>query len=104
MWRARNPDNPRIVAALNEQSTLRFVPFASSANLMPELKEAMQLEPNERGLRAQSPELVKSCLYVERRDVSLSSQQRSSGECAYQMLGKIDVHLTSTAEIHLNDT
>jgi hypothetical protein len=46
MWRARNPDNPRIVAALNEQSTLRFVPLASSANLMPELKEAMQLEPN----------------------------------------------------------
>jgi hypothetical protein len=32
MWRARNPDNPRSVAAQNKQSTLRFVPFASSAN------------------------------------------------------------------------
>ena len=32
MWRARNPDNPRSVAAQNKQSTQRFVPFASSAN------------------------------------------------------------------------
>jgi hypothetical protein len=32
MRRARNPDNPRSVAAQNKQSTLRFVPFASSAN------------------------------------------------------------------------
>jgi hypothetical protein len=40
MGRARNPDNPRSVAAQNEQSTLRFVPFASGANLVPELKEA----------------------------------------------------------------
>jgi hypothetical protein len=40
MWRARNPDNPRSVAAQNERSTRRFVPFASSANLVPELKEA----------------------------------------------------------------
>jgi hypothetical protein len=49
MWRARNPDNPRSVAAQNEQSTMRFVPFASSANLVPELKEAMQLNLIERG-------------------------------------------------------
>ena len=32
MRRARNPDNPRSVAAQNKQSTQRFVPFASSAN------------------------------------------------------------------------
>jgi hypothetical protein len=32
MWRARNPDNPRSVAAQNKQSTQRFVPFANSAN------------------------------------------------------------------------
>jgi hypothetical protein len=32
MWRARNPDNPRSVAAQNKQSTQRFVPFPNSAN------------------------------------------------------------------------
>ena len=33
MWRARNPDNPRSVAAQNERSTRRFVPFASSVKI-----------------------------------------------------------------------
>jgi len=42
MWRARNPDSPRIVAAQNELSAPRFVPFASNRDLLPEPRAAAE--------------------------------------------------------------
>jgi hypothetical protein len=62
-WRARNPDNPRSVAAQNEQSTMRFVPFANSANLVPELKAANTTELNDASVCPKSADSVEKVYF-----------------------------------------
>lgn len=64
MWRARNPDNPRSVAAQNEQSTLRFVPSASTLIWCRNLKQLTQLEPDSPHITATSHSLIQSAHHV----------------------------------------